>query len=62
MSEASVYLNGEFVPQSQAHINVYDQGIVLGATITEMTRTFRHEPFRLDDHIDRLYDRPATLT
>ena len=46
MSEPVVYLNDGFVPASQAHINIYDLGIVLGATLTEMTRTFRHEPFR----------------
>ena len=41
MSEPVVYLNDGFVPASQAHINIYDLGIVLGATLTEMTRTFR---------------------
>jgi len=40
---------------SEARLTVFDLGIVLGATVTEMTRTFRHEPFRLDDHIARLY-------
>src|SRR5262249_52395558 len=29
-------------------------GLVLGATVTEMTRTFRQRPFRLEEHIDRL--------
>ena len=55
MKEPIVYLNGEFVPASQAAIRIYDLGIILGATLTEMTRTFAHEPFRLDDHLDRLY-------
>ena len=54
MSEPVVYLNDGFVPASQAHINIYDLGIVLGATLTEMTRTFRHEPFRLEEHMRRL--------
>jgi len=43
------------VPASQAHIAIYDAGIVLGATVTEMTRTFRQRLFRLDDHLDRLF-------
>lgn len=55
MSEPLVYLNDRFVPASQAHLNIYDLGIVLGATLTEMTRTFAHRPFRLDDHLDRLF-------
>ena len=54
MNEPVVYLNDGFVPASQAHINIYDLGIVLGATLTEMTRTFRHEPFRLEEHVRRL--------
>ena len=54
MSEPVVYLNDGFVPASQAHINIYDLGIVLGATLTEMTRTFKHEPFRLEEHVRRL--------
>ena len=54
MTEPIVYLSGEFVPASQAKLNVYDLGIVLGATLTEMTRTFRHEPFRAEDHLRRL--------
>ncbi|MDA0745456.1 MAG: aminotransferase class IV [bacterium] len=55
MSEPVVYLNTEFVPASKAHLNIYDLGIVLGATLTEMTRTFAHNPFRLEDHLARLY-------
>jgi branched-chain amino acid aminotransferase len=48
-------LHGRMVPASQAHLAIYDAGVVLGATVTEMTRTFRHRPFRLQDHIDRLF-------
>lgn len=42
-------------PASQAHLAIFDAGVVLGATVTEMTRTFRQVPFRLDDHLDRLF-------
>ena len=55
MSEPIVYLNDRFVPASQAKLNIYDLGIVLGATLTEMTRTFRHQPFRAEEHVARLY-------
>ena len=55
MTEPIVYLHDQFVPASQASLNIYDLGIVLGATLTEMTRTFAHKPFRLEDHVDRLY-------
>ena len=53
--EPIVYIRGKFVPASKASVAIYDLGIVLGATVTEMTRTFNKQPFRLDEHIDRLY-------
>lgn len=55
MTEPLVYLNGEMVPSSEAHLAIYDAGVVLGATVTEMTRTFRHRPYRLEQHLDRLF-------
>ena len=54
MTEPVVFLSGQLLPASQAKLNIYDLGIVLGATVTEMTRTFRKQPFRLEDHVDRL--------
>jgi branched-subunit amino acid aminotransferase/4-amino-4-deoxychorismate lyase len=54
MTEPLVYLNGKMVPASQAHLAIYDMGVVMGATVTEMTRTFRKHLYRLDDHLSRL--------
>ena len=54
MTEPVVYLNGRTVLASQAHLAIYDAGVVLGATVTDMARTFRHQLFRLDDHLGRL--------
>src|SRR6187200_389804 len=55
MTEPHVYLRGQFLPASQASLKIYDSGIVMGATVTEMTRTFCHQPFRLEEHIARLF-------
>jgi branched-chain amino acid aminotransferase len=55
MTEPLVYLNGRLMPAAQAHLPIWDAGIVQGATVTEMTRTFRKRPFRLGDHLDRLF-------
>lgn len=54
-NEPLVYLRGQLVPASHASLKIYDAGIVLGATVTEMIRTFRHQPFRLEEHIGRLF-------
>jgi branched-chain amino acid aminotransferase len=55
MNEPLVFLNGRMIPAPQAHIAIYDAGIVLGATVTEQTRTFYKRPWRMDDHLDRLF-------
>jgi branched-chain amino acid aminotransferase len=55
MTERTVYLSGEFVPESEAKVSIYDRGFTSGDGIYEATRTFGHKLFRLDDHIDRLF-------
>ncbi len=54
MPEPQVFLNGRMVPASQAHLAIYDAGVVLGATVTEMVRTFHKKLFRLEQHLARL--------
>ncbi|HEY3129863.1 MAG TPA: aminotransferase class IV [Acidobacteriota bacterium] len=51
-----VYIRGRLIPASDAHISIYDFGIVLGATVTDCLRTFRHLPYRLEDHVKRFYE------
>lgn len=55
MQEPLAYLNGRIAPISQAMLPVHDMGIVMGASVTEMARTFHHACFHLRDHVDRLY-------
>ncbi len=50
-----VHISGKLVPEDQATVSIFDSAVMLGDCITESTRTFKHEPFRLDDHIRRLY-------
>ncbi len=49
-----VFLNDRFIPAEEAAINIYDLGVVLGATVTEMVRTFHQRPYRLEDHVGRI--------
>lgn len=53
--ERLVYINGEMFPESEAKISIFDAGLLVGDTVTEATRTFKHKPFRLKEHITRLY-------
>src|SRR5260370_38431276 len=48
-----VYLNGRFLPQSEAHPTLHDARFVWGATVTDLCRTFAGRPFRLADHLRR---------
>ncbi len=54
MGEPIAYLDAEWVSFSDAKLSVADLGIVQAATVTEMIRTFGHEPFRVAQHLDRL--------
>lgn len=55
MSEKIIYLNGAFVPESEAKVSVLDSGFNAGDGIYDVTRTFAHRPFRLRDHTRRLF-------
>lgn len=50
-----IYLSGKFVPESDARISIFDSAVMLGDSITESTRTFSQTPFRLTDHVERLF-------
>jgi branched-chain amino acid aminotransferase len=50
-----VYISGRMLPETEAKISIFDSAIMLADTVTESTRTFRHQPFKLDEHIERLY-------
>jgi len=53
MPQPLAYLNGELVPADQAVLPVFDAGVVQGASVAENMRTFGHQVFRLDEHLDR---------
>ena len=54
-SEYVTYFNGEWVPHGQVRISPDDRGFTLSDVVYDIARTFDGRPFRLQDHIDRLY-------
>lgn len=48
------WVNGVLRPFNSAGLPLWDLGVVAGASITEMARTFHHQPFRIHQHIQRL--------
>ncbi|MBX5476905.1 MAG: D-amino acid aminotransferase [Clostridia bacterium] len=60
MSESLVYLNGQFVPYSQATVHVEDRGLLFADGVYEVIRVYGGRPFALDEHFERL-ERSASL-
>lgn len=50
-----VYMNGEFLPESEARISIYDSALMFGDMVFEMTRSFNCKQFKLREHLERLY-------
>jgi len=48
-----VYLNGAFVPESEALVPIKDAGFKFGDAVFDTTRTFGHKIFRLQEHLER---------
>lgn len=56
-----IYLNGEYVPREQAKVSVYDHGLLYGDGIFEGIRIYNYRIFKLEEHIDRLYESAKTI-
>ena len=50
-----VYMSGDFVPESEARVSIFDTALMFGDMVFEMTRSYNMEPFRLRHHLERLY-------
>ena len=51
-----IYFNGKFVPKNEAKTSVYDHGFLYGDGVFEGIRAYNGRIFRLDEHLDRMYD------
>jgi branched-chain amino acid aminotransferase len=50
-----VYINGNYVPENEAKISIYDSALMFGDMVFEMTRSFNKKQFKLREHLERLY-------
>lgn len=55
-SPLQIYIDGEFYPREEAKISVFDHGLLYGDGVFEGIRFYNDRVFRLEDHIDRLFD------
>ncbi|MFQ6132287.1 MAG: branched-chain-amino-acid transaminase [Armatimonadota bacterium] len=53
---ADVYIDGQFHPKEEAKISVFDHGLLYGDGVFEGIRAYDGRIFRLEAHLDRLWD------
>ncbi len=60
--EATVYIDGKFVKGEDAKISVWDHAVLYGDAVFDTARVYDGKIFKLDEHIDRLFDSAKGLT
>jgi len=60
-NERLAWFNGELVPESEVRISFRDRGWLFGDTAFDVARTFGGKPFKLREHVERLYRTLAYL-
>ncbi|MCA3218788.1 MAG: D-amino acid aminotransferase [Burkholderiales bacterium] len=53
LAYSTCYLNGQYLPLSQAKISVLDRGFIFGDGIYEVVPVYYRKPFRLEPHLAR---------
>lgn len=51
-----IFLNGQWVDRAGAVISVFDHGLLYGDGVFEGIRSYGGRIFRLDEHVERLFD------
>jgi branched-chain amino acid aminotransferase len=51
-----IFMNDRLVPEEEAKVSVFDHGLLYGDGVFEGLRSYSGRVFRLDAHLDRLWD------
>src|SRR5512146_2019572 len=51
-----IYIDGKYYGKEDAKVSVFDHGLLYGDGIFEGIRAYNGRVFRLEEHINRLYD------
>lgn len=54
-------MDGEYLPKEEAKVSVFDHGLLYGDGVFEGIRAYNGRVFRLNEHLDRLYDSAKTI-
>jgi len=59
--EYHVYIDGKYLPKNEAKISVFDHGFLYGDGVFEGIRSYNGHVFKLDEHINRLYESATSI-
>src|SRR5213082_3754648 len=61
VKDAKIYIDGKFYTEADAKISVLDHGLLYGDGIFEGIRFYHGRVFRLEEHLDRLWDSARSI-
>ena len=59
--ESKIYVDGKFFAEADAKVSVFDHGLLYGDGIFEGIRFYNGRVFRLEAHLDRLWDSARSI-
>src|SRR5260370_26424192 len=61
VKDAKIYIDGKLYPEASAKVSVLDHGLLYGDGIFEGIRFYNGRVFRLEEHLDRLWDSARSI-
>jgi len=58
---SKIYIDGEFYSEAEAKVSVFDHGLLYGDGIFEGIRFYNGRVFRLEEHLERLWDSARSI-
>jgi branched-chain amino acid aminotransferase len=59
--ESKIYVDGKFFAEADAKVSVFDHGLLYGDGIFEGIRFYNGRVFRLEEHLERLWDSARSI-
>src|SRR6266403_4958107 len=61
VKDSMIFIDGKFYSRADAKISVFDHGLLYGDGIFEGIRFYNGRVFRLEEHLDRLWDSARSI-
>jgi branched-chain amino acid aminotransferase len=61
VKEGKIYIDGKFYSEANAKVSVFDHGLLYGDGIFEGIRFYNGRVFRLEEHLERLWDSARSI-